>query len=216
MRILCELRTAFFPPYMSKQQIQERTKQFEEGIASFLSYRHLLPDGTDVYLIDNTIGSPSEIPASIANMLDNHKVRVVVYPDNTLGSINKGAGEVGGLLYMLDDISRHDWFIHFEPRQVLKSFYLIESFLKEPRNLFTVNVVNRIIPHFNTGLYTVAVPDLLVFLRQFSYHRLLQMVNRRESLEYIMYDHFMRNTSCHLLDKMDLVWISPEGEKYHW
>lgn len=216
MRILCELRTAFFPPYMSKQQIQERTKQFEEGIASFLSYRHLLPDGTDVYLIDNTIGSPSEIPASIANMLDNHKVRVVVYPDNTLGSINKGAGEVGGLLFMRDEIAKYDWFIHFEPRQVLKSFYFVDSFLKEPRTLFTANVANPVPPHFNTGLYATSSSDMLRFLNCFSHERLVQMVNRRESLENIMYAFFMQNTSCHLLDKMDLVWISPEGEKYHW
>lgn len=201
---------------MNANQIAERTKQFEEGISSFLKHKDKLPSKTDVYLIDNTIKSEKDVPSTIARMLKEHSVRIVVFPDNTLGSKNKGAGEVGGLLFMRSEISKCDWFIHFEPRQVLKSFYFLESFLQDPRTLFTINVANPIPPHFNTGLYAASSPDMLKFLDCFTPERLVEMVNMKQNLENIMYSFFMKNTYCHLLDKMDLIWLSPEGNQYHW
>lgn len=217
MKTIVQLRTAFFPPYMNTSELEERTKQFETGIGAFLQWKDILDKhGCNVYLLDNTIRSASDVPSKIAEMLKANRVKVVCFPDNRYGSINKGAGEVGGLVYMANVISQYDWLIHFEPRQQLQSFQFINSFLENPRNLFTINEVNKVPPNFNTGLYASKTSDLLKFLSHFTDERLAQMVQNRECLEHLMYNFYTNNTDLHILDKMDLIWLDPSGQKYHW
>lgn len=212
---IVQLRTAFKPPYLSADKQIERYGQFLDGLQAF--FRHAAPfrdNAARIYLIDNTIPSVDILPGKLRSLLQENGVEVVVFDKNAYGSVNKGAGEIQSIQHMRDVISKYKWFIHFEPRQVMQSAYFAESFFSNPRDLFTVNVNPP--PHFNTGLYATRSEHILKFVEQFTDERLRGMVNRRESLEYLLYDFYKANFAFETLDKMDLFWFSPEGQRYHW
>ena len=112
----------------SNKQI-ERFGQFYDGLAAF--FRHSKPfteNGTKIYLIDNTITSIDSVPGKIRRMLDANGVEVYLFNRNEYGSINKGAGEIQSIQHMKETIAQYQWFIHFEPRQVMQSSYFAESY----------------------------------------------------------------------------------------
>lgn len=213
---ILQLRTAFRPPDMTPEGLISRYSQYYLGIKAFFdTHRHLLKQTpVRVFLLDNTITSLDELPTKLSKLIEDEIPEVHFFGDNLWGSQNKGAGEIQGVQYMLSEIQKHRWFIHFNPRQQIKSSYFISSFLEAPRELFTINVNPP--PHFNTGLYATRTASIFRFVSQFTDARLRTMVLRKESLEHLMYAHYKSTgVPFSVLDKMDLYWFAPEG-RYDW
>ena len=211
-----QLRTAFNPPYVSGDALVARHEKFHKGFAAFFKhYATLKENGVYVYLLDNTIMSADSIPPAIRDMLLAHGVELFFFDKNELGAKNKGAGEIEGIQHMRSTIKDFEWFIHLEPRQELKSFYFLDSFFANPRNLFFHNGHGPF--HFHTGLYTTEAKNIISFVDEFSDERLRDMVYRNESIEYLFCNFYQKNEIKYdMLDKMDLIWHAPEGREYHW
>ena len=105
-------------------------------------------------------------------------------------------------MYNKELIKKYDYVIHFEPRQLLKSNQFIESFLENPRNLFTVGIKDQA---FNTGLFCIKTSHLLYYIQMTN---LFQMINEYISIEYDLYKYFIKfNIKYDTLEKMDLLWF---------
>lgn len=219
-KYIMQLRCAFYPPYMGREQLGDRIMQFVCGIDKFFEHHHSLlkEHNVKVYFFDSTFDDPNLIPKTIAEAFEENNVDIVLRPAlNHFGAKNKGAGEVGSIIEMKDTISEYEWFLHFEPRQQIQSSYFLESFFKNPRTLFTVNQVNRFPPHFNTGLYATKTDNVMKFVEPFNEARFHRMILANESLEYTMYNFYKNNNiEFELEEKMDLVWIDPNGKTYRW
>ena len=124
---------------------------------------------------------------------------------------NNGAGLIDTWKYNKDLIQKYDWIIHFELRQLLKSFQFVESFLKEPRNLFTININ---VEHFNTGLFCISKENLLNYINNCDLNK---MVNNSISIEDDLYKYFQDNKlNYDTLEKMDLLWFAGDNNTYHY
>ena len=141
------------------------------------------------------------LPKIILDVIPQN-VKIITCLNNNFGSINKGAGDIEQWAYNEDFIKQFDWFIHFEPRQILLSFQFIESFLNNPRNLFTIN---SNIKHFNTGMFCIKSKLLLEYIHSVD---LQQMTSQFISIEDNIYNFFITNNiEYDALEKMDVIYF---------
>jgi hypothetical protein len=132
--------------------------------------------------------------------LDN-RIIVIKNNPNSYGRINKGAGLIEIWSNNIKLLKQYDYIIHFEPRQLLINNDFIDSFIKSPRNLFTIGKEQN---HFNTGLFCIKSSILLHYIR-LNPPQLL--VAKQLGIEYSIYDYFLRN-KIHFdtRKKMNLIW----------
>jgi hypothetical protein len=201
-RILCFLPVCFNPSNRDSSNGDDRVTQYINGLNEFFKYSDvLLKYNVDVVLFDNTIEHIDQMPSVILDILPKNVV-VSVALVNDFGCVNKGAGLIETWLCNKNVISKYDWLIHFEPRQLLKSFDFINSFLISPRNLFTLNTNAR---HFNMGLFCIDTSCMLDYIQQVDLQR---MTNNFISIEDDLYAYFKnKHISFSVLDKMDLLWF---------
>ena len=77
----------------------------------------------------------------------------------------------------------------------------MNSFLKNPRNLFTMSAENN---HFNTGLFCIEIKTLMNYIDEVSPQSL---IDKSEGIEYSIYNYFIRNDiKFDTRDKMELIW----------
>lgn len=211
MKILICLNICIFSTNpKSNNIINERIQQYINGLSAFFKYKEILDKyDIDIYITDNTIDNINDIPIQIRNILPK-KVKFSVFKNNIYGCYNKGAGLIQTWLYNKELINQYDWFIHFEPRQLLKSFNFIENFLKNPRNLFTININ---VKHFNTGLFCLESKYLINYISNID---LKYMVNKCISIEWDLYNYINDNDDIKydILDKMDITWFATRDLKY--
>lgn len=211
MKILICLNICILSTNSLSNSQNERIQQYVNGLSAFFNYKKILDKyDIDIYITDNTIDNINDIPIQILNVLPKN-VKFSVFNNNIYGCYNKGAGLIQTWLYNKELISQYDWFIHFEPRQLLKSFNFIENFLKNPRNLFTINVN---IKHFNTGLFCLESKHLIDYI---SNTDLRHMINNSISIECDLYNNINnKGINYDVLDKMDLIWFATKDLKYEW
>tara|TARA_B110000093_G_C12926005_1_gene391332 strand:+ start:11 stop:646 length:636 start_codon:yes stop_codon:yes gene_type:complete len=211
MNILIELRICCYPANSQESQLPNRTEQYVNGLNKFFEYLPILNGyNVNIFITDNTIPKNSNLPNEILNIIPSN-VTVITCLNNNYGCYNKGAGDIEQWLYNKELISQYDWFIHFEPRQLLKSFNFIENFLKNPRNLFTIN---ENVKHFNTGLFCIQVGELIKYINN---SNLDNMVSRRISIEDDLYRYFINNNiSFDILEKLDLIWFATNHVPLHY
>lgn len=212
MSVLIELRLCCYPNNLQEHQFSERTTQFVNGLNKFFEYLPILNEyNVDIFITDNTIPNNSNLPNEILNIIPSN-VKIITCLNNNYGCYNKGAGDIEQWLYNKELISQYDWFIHFEPRQLLKSFYFIENFLKNPRNLFTINVN---VKHFNTGLFCLESKYLMNYCNHIN---LIHMINNYIGIEDDLYNYINNNDIKYdILDKMDLIWFDTVTKlPYEW
>jgi len=190
---------------------EKRLLQYKDGLCSLFEYNDIfVKNNIDIILFDNTIDSIDDIPVTIKDVLPSN-VKVFAKIVNDYGKINKGAGLIEQWLHNKEIIKKYDYFIHFEPRQLLKSNQFIESFLENPRNLFTINTNT---PVFNTGLFCIEVKYLLKYICNVD---LNSMVSNCISIENDLYKFFINNNfKFYTLEKMDLIWFANDKITYHW
>ena len=200
-KILCMLPMCCYPANHNSNKGNERIQQYVKGLTKFFEYNDILKKhGVDIYLVDNSIKVGVSLPRDILAILpDNVKINTSL--NNTFGALNKGAGLIEQWLYCNDIIAQYDWFIHFEPRQLLLNFNFINNFLDNPRNLFTLGG-GRI--YFYTGLFTI---DSKILLDYYQNINLPNMISSLISIEHDLYYYFLKNEiKFNVCEKMELVW----------
>lgn len=211
MKIIFLLNICCFPENASSFNNKIRTQQYIDGLNTVFQYNNIIKNhDIEVYIVDNTIKNDETLPREILNIIPSN-VHLSLCLKNELGKKNKGAGLIDTWKYNKDLIQKYDWIIHFEPRQSLKSFQFVESFLKEPRNLFTININ---VEHFNTGLFCISKENLINYINNCDLNK---MVNNSISIEDDLYKYFQDNKiNYDTLEKMDLLWFAGDNNIYHW
>ena len=201
-KILCILPICINPTNNSSNTGLERIEQYITGLNKFFEYIEILNNyKVDIIIFDNTINKTEMLPEKILEIIPDN-VKVINDNVNNYGCINKGAGLIECWKYLNNSISQYDFFIHFEPRQLLLNFNFITNFLENPRNLFTYGENNN---HFNTGLFCISCKVLITFIKSINLH---EMCQKCISIEYILLDFFKKfNIPYCLTDKMELVWF---------
>jgi len=193
--------------YKKKQVVSEdiRLEQYITGLKKVFEYKEILDKhNVHICLTDNTA---TDIDKRILDVLPDN-VKVVACVNNRFGSKNKGAGVIEQWTYCKDLIKEYEWFIHFEPRQLLQNFNFITNFLDNPRNLFTMNLNSS---HFNTGLFCMKSKLLLCYIQHTPAPKL------KGCIENDLYNYVKNNDSFDLLDKMELIWFDSFSKKeYFW
>jgi hypothetical protein len=180
-----------------------RYKQYFDGIKKI--YEINKDKNIDIYISDNSDFFNKN--TNIKEYIKTTSIIIIKDVTNNYGKINKGSGLIENWLYNKDILREYEWIIHFEPRQLLQSNIFIDSFLENPRNLFTMGK-NMI--HFNTGLFCINSKVLLDFINEITPEKL---VNNNMSIEYVIYDFIKNNNIDYkITDKMDLIWF-PTGEQ---
>jgi len=198
MNILCELRLCCYPINHMSNSGSERIQQFIDGLNKFFEFNK--DNVFDVLITDNTISDNNKLPQEILDIIPE-KCKIITCLNNNYGCINKGSGVIEQWNYNKNFINKYEWLIYFEPRQLLQTNNLINSFLENPRNLFTMGAENN---HFNTGLFCIKIKTLLDYINEVSPKSL---VDKTEGIEYSIYNYFIRNNiDFDTRNKMELIW----------
>lgn len=198
MNILCELRLCCYPTNHSSNSGSERIQQFVDGLNKFFEFNR--NNEFDVFITDNTISKDIVLPQEILDIIPD-KCKIIYDMNNDYGCINKGSGVIEQWNYNKDFFKNYEWLIYFEPRQLLQTNNFINSFLENPRNLFTIGNEQN---HFNTGLFCIEVKILLNYIKEVSPKSL---IDRNEGIEYSIYNYFIKNDiNFDTRDKMELIW----------
>jgi len=212
-KILCVLPICLKPTNLKSQEdTKTRTEQYRNGLNKFFEFNinTFNKYNIDIVIFDNTINNIIDISDNIIDIIPKN-VKILFNIVNNYGCHNKGAGLIETWLYNKELISQYDWFIHFEPRQLLKSNQFIESFLEKPRNLFTININ---VKHFNTGLFCIQTKTLINYINNVN---LNNMSSNSISIENDLYLYFINNNiSFDTLNKMDLIWFPMNHIPLHY
>jgi hypothetical protein len=217
MSILCGLHISIFVDGNHLSSIghtnsnQERIKQYTDGIQKFFSYNDLLEQyKIHVYIMDNTTESISDLPTQILNVIPQN-VRIITSKQNQYGQYNKGSGIMEMWSFNKELILQYDWFIHFEPRQLLFNSDFITNFSNNPRNLFKYGTLQK--NHFYTGLFSVKSQLLINFM---SSNSPKYLADNHISIEYILFDYLTKNNiEYDNLNVLGLFWFSVfDNQKY--
>ena len=175
-----------------------------DGLNSLFKYKSMFDENNiDICLADNTIKDKIQFPKKIRDILPPDII-LNLSDNNKYGAINKGAGLIEEWRYLQDLISKYDWIIHFEPRQLIIDFNFFDSVIKSPRNLFVENKVLNVVPHFHTGLFGIESKILLKFINNTDINI---MISHYISIEYMLYDFFNNeNINYDTKDKLGLRW----------
>jgi hypothetical protein len=215
-KIICFLHMCLKPSNKSSiiPPSLKRNQQYINGLKSIFKYNNFFKQhNITIFIFDNSIDSIDDIPKEILSVIPENVI-IETHFVNKYGKINKGAGVVETWLHNIDKIRSYDYLIHFEPRQTLISNSFIENFCKNPRNIFTCRGKENINRHFNTGLFTIKITELLKFISIYT----PEMIARdRLSIEYILYKFYKKNKlEYDVLDKMDLIWYPAGSKCVHW
>ena len=218
-KTLIELRTALFPPHdieISVNRGNDRILQVYSGLEHFFIHlnKFVNRNNLDVIFIDNTIQNETDLPKEILDILVENSVQIYPSDKNNYGRKNKGAGDIEVWREYYNKILGYRWFLHFEPRTIMKSPDFIKSFFFSPRNLFKVFSDNVEIPHFYTGIFCIESKKLKDFIDSIN---LEDMVNSKISIEYAFKD-FMDNTNTEYSDysdKLNIIWHDAAQNRLH-
>ena len=191
--------------YKSSQLTENglRYKQYFEGIQKI--YQFNIDKKIDIYIADNSDFFDKE--TELKEYISKTSIVIIKNIPNNYGCKNKGGGLIENWLHNKHILSRYDWIIHFEPRQLLQSNQFIDSFLENPINLFTMGTNMR---HFNTGLFCIKCKVLFDFINEYTPEKL---VNNNLGIEYAIYNFIINNNIDYkTIDKMDLIWF-PTNER---
>ena len=110
------------------EKTEKRLKQYEQGIEKVVELNKNY--NLDIYIADNGYNFDDKIKIPEC-------VKVIKNNPNKLGSFNKGSGIIEIWNNNIEILKQYDYIIHFEPRQLLIDNSLIDSFIENPRSIFT-------------------------------------------------------------------------------
>ena len=164
LKMLLVLSCAFNPPPLTgygsgRFSGEERIRQYVVGFETFFNGHERFKE-FDIILTDNTILGIDEIDTRILSKIPKN-TKIFLTRNNQIGSLNNGAGLIFTLNCLCEKIKEYDWVVYHEPRQKTRHFNFIDSFLLNPRNLFSINKENG--KHFNTGLFCISSKNLISY-----------------------------------------------------
>ena len=180
---------------------KKRIEQYQKGIDKLIELNSKY--NFDIYLADNGLDFGDKITI-------NNKIKIISDNPNNYGKYNKGAGLIEVWINNEEILSKYDYIIHFEPRQLLIDNYFINNFMENPRSLFTMNIPGA----YNTGLFACKPLELFNFIK----YKSPILIKNNLSIEYVMYQFFTQNKiPFDILDKMSLIWYDSYGKgEYEW
>jgi len=210
IKILCMLPICCYPTNTGSNRGEKRIQQYVKGLVKFFEYNAILKKhNVDIYIVDNSIKDGDSLPKDILAILPDN-VNINTSLNNTYGKVNKGAGLIEQWLHCKDIIEKYEWFIHFEPRQLLLNFNFINDFLEKPRNLFTYGNGNN---HFNTGLFCIDSSKLLYYC----HNTVLSIMVSSILIEYVLFNYIKKNNILfYIRPKMELIWFDYTSNKSYF
>lgn len=186
----------------------KRKAQYISGIKQVMKMKPIFDAfGVHVSLYDNTIKQGTEIDKDILNCF-SEDCSVCGFDCNNYGKLNKGAGLVETWNHMIDDWTKYEFILHYEPRQIIEKHSFFQEFLKSPSNMFSINYSTNP-PHFNTGIFAIETKHLESFVRSVN---LDKMVRDRVSIEYSFYN-FVVNSNIPFKSKEKNGIMSHESDR---
>jgi len=166
---------------------EERIQQYINGIEKLFEYD--FKDRADVIVCDNT-----------TEHLDKRIIKALPCDteyytyENNLGAQSKSVGLYHQWKHCIDAISKYEWVVHFEPRQLLKNHLFFDSYFNNKQNL--VNFRGNLGAIW-TGLFSIKTNLLSKFLKE-------SPVTGAESIEYILF-RFIKQYECQH-EELNVLW----------
>ena len=180
---------------------KERILQYLNGIKKV---KELNPE-SDIYISDNS--NYLNEKSDILHYLIENNIHIIKDAPNNYGKINKGAGLIENWKHNISLLKKYEYIIHFEPRLLLIDNYFINNFLENKRNLFTLNHP-ILMPHFNTGLFTIKSDILINYINT---REINVLCIKSISIENDLINYFKNNNiSYHILDKLNVYWFGKD------
>lgn len=181
---------------------KERILQYLNGIKKV---KELNPE-SDIYISDNS--NYLNEKSDILHYLIENNIHIIKDAPNNYGKINKGAGLIENWKHNISLLKKYEYIIHFEPRLLLIDNYFINNFLENKRNLFTLNHP-ILMPHFNTGLFTIKSDVLINYINT---REINVLCIKSISIENDLINYFKNNNniSYHILDKLNVYWFGKD------
>ena len=179
----------------------KRILQIKEGLIKFFNNNDLWKNlqtkyDLSIILSDNTVSQLN------SEFIFPQYVIQKPFLNNKWGSKNKGAGLIEHWNFLKEYIRNSDYYIHFEPRQLLIDHSFLEKFLENSESYFKWGSKKK--NHFFTGLFSCKSSDLLNFIEKYSPK---YIVDHKISIEYLIYQYFIDNKiQFKLLNKLGLIW----------
>jgi hypothetical protein len=180
---------------------EQRINTYVNGLKSFFKYNdYFLTNNIDIFFMDNNIDTNEKLDNRINEILPNNVIKLL-FKRNNYGHINCGAGLIEQWLECSKELEKYDYIIHFEPRQILKSLYFIETFLKNNTNIFLFISQHK---QFYTGLFSIKTEHLISYVKNTN---LEHMCTSGMCIENSLHDYFVKNKiQFEKIDKLDLSW----------
>jgi len=161
--ILLGLQTSY-KTINNEDVLKHRRGWICDGLSSLSKIKDFI-ENSDCYYFDNTVNSEEELPESIINLIPKSAEKIYNTKLNSYGKINKGAGCIEMMRYVKDKMKNYDWYVHHEPRTVIRHSGMFDSFLSEPSNLFKVgSPANPNENSFWTGTFFIHTKNLIDYL----------------------------------------------------
>ena len=206
-KILIELRSAIKVKnkFFFFNQTHKRIEQYISGLNSLKKFYNKL-EGIDILFVDNTLENINFVPDKIKSKLPKN-CKFYVKLNNLYGKYNKGAGDIEMWRAYLQIIKKYDYFLHYEHRMIIKDFSFVSSFLKNPRNFFSITNNGK---QIKTGCFGVNTIDFINFIKKIN---LDLMVRKKVSIEDLMYN-FFKKKKHQFIKKNFFLWHDQYTNKY--
>lgn len=185
--------------------LEHRKKWIVQGLQSLkLVERHF--DKCDVIFMDNTVDDITELPEEIQQNFHQSFNLVLNSSLNKFGAINSGAGNLEMIKFLIDKLDQYEFYVHHEPRTVIKNTKMFDSFFDDPRNYFRIGscIDAKDESQFWTGTYFISTKDLKHFLE---WADLEKMCSDSISIEYYIKDFFDKtNTTFDFTTEAGILW----------
>ena len=173
--------------------LEDRKKWIVDGLQSLQKLANHF-EKCDSIFMDNTVDSVDELPEEILINIPESFDIVLDSSLNQYGKINSGAGNLEMTRSLLDKFDKYDFYIHHEPRTVIRHSKMFDSFFENPRDYFRIGSCTdaKDMNQFWTGTYFTSTSNLKRFLE---WANLDQMCNQRISIEYHIKAFFDTNNT---------------------
>ena len=183
---------------MQMEKNEVRKNQIISGIKKLFEYdfkKHMC----DILITDNTC---TELYPELQKLLPENTI-YRLFLDNRYGSIYKGAGLLQKWIYNKEILQEYEWIIHFEGRQLLKSFSFLDRFFVSPQYYFVYgSKTPGDYSHYYTGLFSTKTVDILYFCELCPKESLIK---HNLSIEYPITNFFRKKAM--VIDSLDIVWF---------
>jgi hypothetical protein len=191
-------------PLYKKNELTSNKERIIQYLNGIKKVKELNPE-SDIYISDNS--NYLNEKSDILHYLIENNIHIIKDAPNNYGKINKGAGLIENWKHNISLLKKYEYIIHFEPRLLLIDNYFINNFLENKRNLFTLNHP-ILMPHFNTGLFTIKSDILINYINT---REINVLCIKSISIENDLINYFKNNNiSYHILDKLNVYWFDKD------